>query len=369
MAGSHDGRVTIFLGGDVMTGRGVDQILAHPGDPRLWEPAMRDARAYVRLAEEANGPFPQPVDDRWPWGDALELLDRYGAQVRLVNLETSITARGEAAPNKSVHYRMAPGNAGCLTAARLDAVALANNHVLDFGEPGLVDTLDTLASLRIPVAGAGRDAEHAARPAIVPVRPGCRVVLFSLGSPSSGIPPQWTAAGKTAGVDLLADLSAKSVRSMLDRVGAVRQPGDIVVVSVHWGSNWGYDVPATHIEFAHGLVDGGVDLVHGHSSHHPRPIEVYRGRLILYGAGDLIDDYEGIGGYERYRDDLRLLYLATVGPGSGQLAALRMVALQARQMRLHRAGAADTEFLCRTLTEHSAGLPITVTDDGVLELR
>jgi poly-gamma-glutamate synthesis protein (capsule biosynthesis protein) len=306
MVGS-DALVTIFFGGDVMTGRGVDQILARPGDPDLWEPAVRDARYYVGLADEVNGAFPRPVDDRWPWGDALELLDTHGAQVRIVNLETSITARGEADPDKSVHYRMAPANGGCLTAARLDVVALANNHVLDFGPRGLVDTLETLAALGIGSAGAGRDAAEAARPAIVPVNPGGRVVVLSVGSPSSGVPPQWTATAQTPGVDVVTDLTAPTVRALLDRVDQARRPGDVVVVSVHWGSNWGYEVPTDHVAFAHGLVDGGVDVVHGHSSHHPRPIEVYRDKLILYGCGDLIDDYEGISGYEHYRDDLRLL--------------------------------------------------------------
>ena len=107
-------------------------------------------------------------------------------------------------------------------------------------------------------------------------------------------------------------------------------------MSVHWGSNWGYGVSSEEIAFAHRLVDGGVDVVHGHSSHHPRPIEVYHGKLILYGCGDLVDDYEGIGGHARFRDDLRLLHLATIDGATGRLAALRMLPLQARRMRLTR---------------------------------
>ena len=63
-----DGVVTVFACGDVMPGRGVDQILPHPGDPELREPYVRDARAYVDLAEEAHGPIPRPVSFGWPWG-------------------------------------------------------------------------------------------------------------------------------------------------------------------------------------------------------------------------------------------------------------------------------------------------------------
>src|SRR6059036_345163 len=119
------------------------------------------------------------------------------------------------------------------------------------------------------------------------------------------------------GVDLLPGLSRQVADEISGRVRAHRQPGDIAVISLHWGSNWGYDVGREQVAFAHRLIEGGVDLVHGHSSHHPRPVEVYRGKLILYGCGDFIDDYEGIAGHEKYRDDLRPLYLASLQRGSG----------------------------------------------------
>jgi poly-gamma-glutamate capsule biosynthesis protein CapA/YwtB (metallophosphatase superfamily) len=109
-------------------------------------------------------------------------------------------------------------------------------------------------------------------------------------------------------------------------------------------------VDGAQVLFAHRLIDGGVDLIHGHSSHHPRPVEVYRGRLILYGCGDCIDDYEGIAGYEEFRDDLRLLFFASLAPGSGELEDLRMVPMQSRKMRLQRAGETDSQWLATTLS-------------------
>jgi poly-gamma-glutamate capsule biosynthesis protein CapA/YwtB (metallophosphatase superfamily) len=345
----------------------VDQILAHPGDARLWEPSVIDANTYVRLAEESAGAIPRPVADDWPWGDALELLDRYGAEVRIANLETSITARGEAEPSKDVHYRMAPGNVGCLSAARMNALTLANNHVLDFGRPGLVETLETLAAAGIATAGAGRDADEAVAPAIVPTHSGGRVVLFGLGHASSGIHQQWAATQDRPGV-WVTNLSRSAADQIVDRLRAVRQPGDTVVVSIHWGSNWGYELPDDHIAFARHLIEGGADIVHGHSSHHPRPVEVHRGKLILYGVGDLIDDYEGIGGYEEYRPNLRLLPIATVDAASGDLVALRLVPVQAHQLRLRRAPE-YAETLCRTLNDISNAPPLVVTEDGLIELR
>ncbi|GAA2401622.1 CapA family protein [Actinomadura vinacea] len=344
-------QVTLLLCGDVMLGRGVDQILPHPGDPALMEGYVRDARDYVTLAEVENGPIPSPVDFGWPWGDALAAMDEAAADARVLNLETSVTRSGRFAPGKSVHYRMNPANLPCLARARPDVCALANNHVLDFGREGLAETLDSLDSAGLPAAGAGPDRERAWRPATVETGGG-RVLVLSCGMESSGIAPHWAAAGGRSGVAFTTERSAALI---LERVRRAKRAGDIVVVSVHWGSNWGYDIPDQQVRFAHALLDGGADIVHGHSSHHPRPIEVYRGKLVLYGCGDLINDYEGIPGYGRYRDELRLLYVASVRPDSGELAGLRMVPLRARRMRLVRASDEDAGWLRASLD--SAGRP------------
>ncbi|WP_175408870.1 CapA family protein [Streptomyces sp. TRM64462] len=353
--------VTLFLCGDVMLGRGVDQILPHPGDPRLWEEYVRDARSYVALAEAVNGPVPRPVPPEWPWGEAVRLLDAEAPDVRVVNLETSVTRGDDAAPDKAVLYRMTPENLPSLTAVRPDVTVLANNHVLDFGRGGLLDTLDALTGAGLRTAGAGRDLAEARSPAIVPVgRGGRRVLVFAVAMPSSGVPPDWAATADGPGVAFVPVASAATAEAVARRVQEVRRPGDLVVVSVHWGSNWGYGVPPGQVEFAHTLVDGGVDLVHGHSSHHPRPVEVYRGRLVLYGCGDCVDDYEGISGYEKYRDELRLLYFAALEPGTGRLAGLRMAPVRARRMRLEEASDDERAWLRATLDRVSRGFGVRV---------
>jgi poly-gamma-glutamate capsule biosynthesis protein CapA/YwtB (metallophosphatase superfamily) len=366
-----DGAVKLFLGGDVMLGRGVDQILPHPGDPRLCERSVRDARTYVGLAAAANGPIPRPVDYTWPWGDALASLDDFQPDVRLVNLETSITRSDDFAAAKGVHYRMNPDNLPVLAAARPDICSLANNHVLDFGISGLEETLEVLSRARIPFAGAGRDATEAARPVLIPAPgDGGRVLVFAFGTTSSGVPVNWAATADRPGIALLPDLSDRTAAAITTLLSRFKRRGDLVVVSLHWGSNWGYALGTRQIRFAHRLIDGGVDLIHGHSSHHPRPIEVYRDRLVLYGCGDLIDDYEGIRGYDEFRDDLRLLYLATVERATGRLIALRIALLQAHRMRLRTASPKDSEWLCRLLDRLSRryGVRLTVAHDGMLDL-
>jgi hypothetical protein len=104
--------IRVFLGGDVMTGRGIDQVLPHPGNPVLHEAYVRDARDYVRLAEDAHGSIPRPVDFAYPWGDALTELLRAETDSRIVNLETSITTSEDYWPDKEVLYHVHPRKAG-----------------------------------------------------------------------------------------------------------------------------------------------------------------------------------------------------------------------------------------------------------------
>src|SRR5215208_1879524 len=336
-----------------MTGRAIDQLLPHPGDPTLRESVVSDARTYISLAEQTNGPIPAPIDFAWPWGEAVDIVEQFSPDVRLLNLETSITARGEFAKGKAVHYRMNPGNVGCLTAIRPDVCALANNHVLDFGYEGMTDTIQTLDDAGIRGVGAGLDATQAERPTIVGRPDGTRVVIASCGMGSSGIPRGWAATGHRPGVAYVPDMSDRSARTVADRVLALKDPGDIAVVSVHWGSNWGYEVDTAQIRFAHRLIDDGIDVVHGHSSHHPRPIEVYHGKLIMYGCGDTIDDYEGIGTYESFRHELRLLYFPVIDRSTGSLRLLRMMPMRMRRMRLERVPDEDAEWLRSTVEQAS----------------
>lgn len=371
MTVNHADSATLFLCGDVMTGRGVDQILAHPSRPRIFEPYVDDAREYVELAERRSGPVPRRVTGAYIWGDALDELERVQPDVRIVNLETSITVCDDCWKGKGINYRMHPANVDCLTAARIDVCAVANNHVLDYGHAGLVETLETLRRAGIKAAGAGRILSEARTPAIVALAKGVRVIVFALGTESSGVPLEWEARVDRPGIDLLPDLSETTAAGVCERAHAIRRPRDIVVASIHWGTNWGYDVPRDHRRFARRLVDGGIDIVHGHSSHHPRPIEVYRNRLILYGCGDFIDDYEGIEGYEQYRDDLAVMYFVTVSAVTGELTALDMTPMQIRKLKLNRTADADAHWLRDTIDGVSVlyGTRLELLPDGTLALR
>lgn len=361
------GSVLLFLGGDVMSGRGIDQILPHPSAPRLHEPWVHDAREYRALAEAAHGPIPHPVNPSYPWGDALALLDAAAPRYRIINLETALTRSDDFWPGKAIHYRMHPANAGCLSAAAIDVCMLANNHVLDWGHAGLQETLHTLDDIGIHHAGAGADAAAAAAPVVLPLRDG-RLLLLACATADSGVAADWSVGPGQAGLNVLT-LDDAGLERIANQVASFRRRGDRVVLSIHWGSNWGYHVPAAHIAFAHRLIDEvGVDLIYGHSSHHPRPIEVFRGHLVLYGCGDLLNDYEGIRGYEQFRGDLALLYLPELG-ADGSLCSLRMLPLRIRHFRLGGAPAADVRWLAQTLTAVCRPFATRLERDGESGLR
>jgi poly-gamma-glutamate synthesis protein (capsule biosynthesis protein) len=338
--------VKIFMCGDVMTGRGIDQILPYPSDPQIHESYLKSATGYVKLAEALNGPIHKPVSFDYIWGDAIDELNRVAPHVRLINLETSITTRNDYWKGKGIHYRMHPHNIASFAAAGIDVCALANNHVLDWGYAGLEETLASLTKANIQISGAGTDTSAAGAPAVIRTGDRQDVIVFSFGVSSSGIPSSWAAAKKRPGVNLLKNLGATSVGQIQKTVQAVKRSGDIVVASIHWGGNWGYDIPRRQTEFAHRLIDaGGVDIIHGHSSHHIKAIEVYKDKLILYGCGDFLNDYEGIGGYEEFRADLSLMYFATLDAATGKLLALQMTAIRIKRFQIQRASAADTRWI------------------------
>ena len=121
-------------------------------------------------------------------------------------------------------------------------------------------------------------------------------------------------------------------------------------MSLHWGGNWGYVVADAHRIFAHQLIDlAGVDVVYGHSSHHPKGIEVYHGKLILYGCGDFLNDYEGISGYERFRADLGLMYFPTLDVATGRLVRMRLTPTRVYRMQVNRTNHEDALWICDLL--------------------
>jgi poly-gamma-glutamate synthesis protein (capsule biosynthesis protein) len=351
----HSSVVKIFLCGDVMTGRGIDQILPYPSNPKLKEPFVKDARDYIIFAEEVNGKINYPVSFDYIWGDALKELEKEKVDIRIINLETTITTSDNFLP-KGINYRMNPKNIDVLKVFKVDVACLANNHILDFGEEGLLETIETLKKNGILTVGAGKNIEEASKPVVIKIDPFQKVrvesekfsvIIFNYADVSSGVPIWWKAEKNKAGVNLWdadytdltqtrqnkiskwpafhsasytsssAESAFYSTKSALNKISAGSASSSVKsafkIFSIHWGPNWGYEISEEERNFAHRLIDeANIDIVFGHSSHHFKGIETYKGKLIIYGAGDFINDYEGIGGYEEFRGDLVLSYVVEI---------------------------------------------------------
>jgi poly-gamma-glutamate synthesis protein (capsule biosynthesis protein) len=266
------------------------------------------------------------------------------ADLRLVNLECVISARGrEWRPqSKAFHFRARPRAIEFLKAARIDAVALANNHVLDYGAEALLDCLALLDRAGIKRTGAGMTLEEALAPAIFGLPEG-RIAVVSLTDNE----PEWEATNKKPGVNHVAYNDRGLVEPYRSRMAQVlssaRRQAELVIVSAHVGPNWGAPSRAMQA-LAHELLDMGADLYWGHSNHTPQGIEIYRGKAIVYSAGDFIDDYMVD---KDERNDLSFLFMLEVEQNRIEGIALHPVLIA--DLGVKRAGAQEWQFLARTM--------------------
>ncbi|MFC5525438.1 CapA family protein [Rhodanobacter ginsengisoli] len=266
----------LLLGGDVMLGRLVTRVLAEEG------------AAY-------------------PFAAISALIAR--AQLFLVNLECALSARRQryAGPAKAFYFRAEPDAVRVLELAGVDLVSLANNHVMDAGSEGLVDTLTILEQHGVAVAGAGADLASAAA-----VRrlegDGQQVGVLAVCDHQA----DFAATPQRAGIHYL-DLQDRTVRNgLVERVRTEAAQVDHLVVSLHWLPNWVPSIPEAYRELAAELLDAGARVLWGHSPHHILGTEWRAGGVAIYSTGDLVDDYTLD---EVFRNDRQLLYLLDLGAG------------------------------------------------------
>ncbi|WP_223981055.1 CapA family protein [Arthrobacter sp. NicSoilB8] len=226
----------------------------------------------------------------YPWGDTLELLQQ--ADLRIANLECVLASGGEPEPGKAFHFRSDLKNVASLLAAGIDVVSLANNHVLDFGEDAFREMFPALDGHGILHAGAGPDLDAARRPAVR--RVGAAAVGFIAFTDNQ---PDWAAGDRSPGIyyvpveDDGGERGAALLDGLLGLVRRTKARVQLLIVSAHWGGNWGADVPDRHQELARDLIEAGADVVFGHSPHIFRGVGIHRNRPIIYSAGDFVDDY------------------------------------------------------------------------------
>lgn len=223
----------------------------------------------------------------YPWGDTLPIF-RSG-DVRLCNLECVVSDRGRpwSRTPKVFHFRSDAKNVAVLQQARIDVVSVANNHTLDFETEALLDMLRLLDLAGIRHAGAGANLAEASRAAHVQVN-GTRIGVLAFTNNER----EWAAGEQQPGLLYVPmRVADRRAKELCELVQQTKSKVDFLIVSAHWGPNWGYAPPAEHGPFARALIDAGADLIFGHSGHVFRGIEFYQQRPIVYCAGNFIDDY------------------------------------------------------------------------------
>lgn len=279
------------------------------------------------------------------WGDTLPVIT--AASARFINLECAVTDWGEPEPGKVFCFRTDAKNVAALAAARIDAVSLANNHVLDYGDAGLRETLRNLDAAGIRHAGAGLTAEQAQQPAEI-APDGLRIAFLA----ATDNQPEWEASHDRPGIFYMPiDPAEERFRRLVTLVASAKEQADLVVVSLHWGPNWGYQPLPEHPTAARVLIDSGADVIFGHSPHIVRGIELYRGRPILYSCGDFVDDY-AVDQVER-NDESFVFRVHVVDRRIARITLVPTV-IEDFQARLARGRRADTicdtmRALCRKL--------------------
>lgn len=285
--------------GDVMLGRLIDQLFpTHVQEP-------------IEAAHIANfvrrNPELKSYSFQSPWGNARPLF--LSSDLNLINLETSATTFSGKWPDKVFNYRMHPDNIASLKDAKIDYASCANNHSLDFCEAGLFETVKALKSAGIAFAGAGETREEATRPAVLELprkaeEPSSTAKSHEIHVYSaSDHPHDWGRVPSFHLIDYSHETRSR-LKSLLDSTN--RPSHALKIFSVHWGPNYSWQPSSNIRSLAHFLVDEcGVNIIHGHSSHHVQGVEVYKHALIIYGCGDFVDDYAIDG---EYRNDLSAIW-------------------------------------------------------------
>jgi poly-gamma-glutamate synthesis protein (capsule biosynthesis protein) len=283
----------------------------------------------------------------YPWGDTLRILK--DSDARICNLECVISDRGApwSMTPKTFHFRTDAKNIETLKAAGIDVVSLANNHSLDYGYEALSDMIDVLDQAGINHAGAGADFERASKPALI--QAGGVTIGFLAFTDNE---PAWEAAMQRPGVHYVpVDSKDERAAKLFDLVRETKKQVDLLIVSAHWGGNWGYQPVPEHVTFGRTLIDSGADVVFGHSCHVFRGIELYRDRPVLYGAGDFVDDY-AVDELER-NDESFIFVIETSG---NRITGLRLYPTRIGRMQARLAAPNDAaaiaskmELLCERL--------------------
>jgi len=314
--------ITIGFAGDVMLGRLVNEVITQKGCI-------------------------------WPWGDLLPML--HSTDLNIINLETTLTTATQKAP-KAFNFKADPDKVQSLSQARIDVVNLANNHIKDFGDKGLMQTISVLDNAKIKHVGAGSNSQEAMRPVIITKND---IKIGILGATDNE--PDWQAGANKPGTFYF---SVENIEYLLAAIGQLKKQTDIVIISLHWGPNLRQKPSQPFIEAAHAMIDAGADIIHGHSAHIFQAIEIYNGKVIMFDTGDFVDDYMV---HEDVRNDRSFLYILTVDKSGPQKVQLIPVII--KNMQVNQAQEKDYRETVARMKQLSEEFNCIIQNDNTIQIK
>lgn len=219
------------------------------------------------------------AEDDWKYPFEKIAPTLKAADLAFANLECPISDAGRS-KGHLYSFRADPRVMEGLNFAGFDVLSVANNHMYDWGQPALVDTLDRLRSAGIRPVGAGRNDLEAHYPVLVNLH-GVRIAFLAYVD----VPPKEA----TAGLDRPGVAWLAPDRALAD-IRFARPLADIVIVSLHWGVEYMRKPQRSQVELAHKMIDAGADLIVGGHPHVTQPLEDYKGKYIAYSLGNFIFD-------------------------------------------------------------------------------
>ncbi len=224
--------------------------------------------------------------ESWPFSAVSGILE--GADIAFVNLETSVSNRGRRMPGKGIWFRTKPERLGLLKDAGIDIVSAANNHIMDYDEISLLDTMSHLDDAGIAYVGAGADIASARMGRVITAG-GVKVGFLAYSDFHdifwSFFYTRTFAAGKN-----VPGMAPALIWMMQEDISRMKRTADFVVVSIHWGQEYMRMPEKAQIERAHAAIEAGADIVLGHHPHVLQPFEAYKGGLIFYSLGNFVFD-------------------------------------------------------------------------------
>lgn len=318
--------IEINLAGDVMIGRSVNDVIS------------RNDNAYV-------------------WGDVLPFFEK--TDINIINLETALT-NSEIKRPKVFNFKAAPDKTKTLVRAKITVVNLANNHILDFSEEGLQETLSVLKKANIGYVGAGLNSEEAEKEVVIE-KNNLRIGILGFTDNEPG----WKSGISKPGTNYIDVSSATERKKMVEKIKSLKKKKiDLIIISAHWGYNMVEEPPQNFIEFAHEMIHAGADVIHGHSAHIFQGIELFNNKIILYDTGDFIDDYviDPV-----LRNDLSFLF--NISAGKDGIKSLKLFPVRITNYRVNFAKGNDYEWCIKRMKKLSGKFGTHIKANGEVIMK